>query len=850
MYQDNENAFKIHEFVAHSTEINCLSFGPKSHQVLATGGNDCKVNVWKVGDAANIWTLGQNKSPVSCLCFDAEEQYVVSGAMNGSIKVFDLNEGRLARNLSGHQVDASSIQYHPYGEFIVSGSIDCSMKVWDVRNKSCIQTYSGHKKEVTCVRFSPDGRWIASSSKDNQLLIWDLVAGKLLSTIRLDPAYVTSFEFNPAEFIIGAVTSNRNVRLWDLETMEPLGNTPSDSSPIRAMTFSSDGNLIYTGTKDSLKSFSWEPSTKLKNSVEMGWDKVSEIRISADGLRLTAGSFNSNFVAVWSVNIDKLSDAAGSKRAGPLSVQRSSRSKAVPTERLNSGSSRGSAKDSDNDVDYRADAKRTDAETYNVSHQMSSNVADEVAPAMQWASDEARNEMASTMSLSLQRRLEEAQKMSNDGDDSSDSKITNSTAREDSYCKLNVPSSVEAVRYNAPTQISSQSPPGQYSAADRHRQCARNISQLESQSNSHSPSSSSSDKDRKSSSDSPPPTSSIERRRGSTPVAARNIRTGSERSSTPVAPSRGRTPIKGPVRPGIPSDRRDVRDGPSYNDVDRESIDASNIKGLRGLRVQSNPSVVVETKFNKDDPSLRAAARRAAAAALAGINPASSAVHRRDEAPITRIYSNGGEREEPKRRMTRDDGDDMVSDMLDKVLQASGTTVATMSQRLSSINILLRLWTRGNFQDVIENMDTLMYGAVHDPSQLVLLANVFSSIELKGANFTLQSCVGFMKILDAMLSTSDGLKINAVVYAALKAFTELCVGFGDVIRSAGAAQLSSGGGVDLAKEERLKRCHACHGLVYKMKERLDRIKQVHRADYNLLEALDNLTPMLDRMLLF
>ena len=208
------------------------------------------------------------------------------------------------------------------------------------------------------------------------------------------------------------------------------------------------------------------------------------------------------------------------------------------------------------------------------------------------------------------------------------------------------------------------------------------------------------------------------------------------------------------------------------------------------------------------------------------------------------------EREEPKRRMTRDDGDDMVSDMLDKVLQASGTTVATMSQRLSSINILLRLWTRGNFQDVIENMDTLMYGAVHDPSQLVLLANVFSSIELKGANFTLQSCVGFMRILDAMLSTSDGLKINAVVCAALKAFTELCVGFGDVIRSAGAAHLSSGGGVDLAKEERLKRCHACHGLVYKMKERLDRIKQVHRADYNLLEALDNLTPMLDRMLLF
>lgn len=43
-------------------------------------------------------TLGQNKSPIESLCFDSEEQYVVSGAMNGSLKVFDLNEdGKLAR---------------------------------------------------------------------------------------------------------------------------------------------------------------------------------------------------------------------------------------------------------------------------------------------------------------------------------------------------------------------------------------------------------------------------------------------------------------------------------------------------------------------------------------------------------------------------------------------------------------------------------------------------------------------------------------------------------------------------------------------------------------------------------
>ena len=91
MYSED---YRVQEFVAHSTKVNCLSFGPKSNQVLATGGEDSKVNIWRVGDVSNIWTLGNNKSPIESLCFDSEEQCIVSGAMNGSLKVFDLNEGR------------------------------------------------------------------------------------------------------------------------------------------------------------------------------------------------------------------------------------------------------------------------------------------------------------------------------------------------------------------------------------------------------------------------------------------------------------------------------------------------------------------------------------------------------------------------------------------------------------------------------------------------------------------------------------------------------------------------------------------------------------------------------------
>ena len=246
--------------------------------------------------------------------------------MNGSLKVFDLNEGRLARNLGSHPVNVTSLQYHPYGEFIVSGSVDCTMKVWDVRNKSCIQTYNGHTKEVTCVRFSPDGKWVASSSKDGQILLWDLVAGKLINSIKLAPTYVRTFEFNPVEFTLAAATSMRTVRLWDLDTMEPTGSTNPESTQIQAITYNNSGNRLCTAAKDTLKCWDLDSVSaaaaaggggggsgnsgapvRLLSAQEAGWDKIEDMKISNNS-RLIAGSCVSNFVSVWSVDLSELEE--------------------------------------------------------------------------------------------------------------------------------------------------------------------------------------------------------------------------------------------------------------------------------------------------------------------------------------------------------------------------------------------------------------------------------------------------------------------------------------------------------------------------------------------------------------
>lgn len=352
-----EDPFKVSEFVAHSTRVNCLTIGPHSAQVMATGGEDCKVNIWRVDNSANIWSLGQNKSPIECLGFDAEEQYIVSGAMNGSLKVFDLNEGKLARNLRGHQTTVTSLHYHPYGEFVVSGSIDNTMKVWDVRSKMCIQTYTGHEKEVTCVRFSPDGRWVASSGKDGQFLVWDLVAGKLVQCIKTKNNYLNSFEFNPAEFLLAGASSDRTVKFWDLETFERIGRTPPDPLPVTSVAFNGDGSYLCSASKKSLRVWGWDPAVEARASVNVGWENVYEMRIAPNTKQVVGGSFISNFVSTFSVSLDDLLED-GDDEEDSLStddIQSKPTHSEAPQECKPSAELKGSADDSIDKSDFEDD---------------------------------------------------------------------------------------------------------------------------------------------------------------------------------------------------------------------------------------------------------------------------------------------------------------------------------------------------------------------------------------------------------------------------------------------------------------------------------------------------------------
>ncbi|KAE9454286.1 hypothetical protein C3L33_13816, partial [Rhododendron williamsianum] len=300
-----KRAYKLQEFVAHASSVNCLKIGRKSSRVLVTGGEDHKVNLWAIGKPNAILSLSGHTSGIDSVSFDSSEVLVAAGAASGTVKLWDLEEAKIVRTLTGHRSNCISLDFHPFGEFFASGSLDTNLKIWDIRRKGCIHTYKGHTRGVNAIRFTPDGRWVVSGGEDNSVKarLWDLTAGKLLHDFKCHEGQIQCIDFHPHEFLLATGSADRTVKFWDLETFELIGSTGPETTGVRCITFNPDGKTLLCGLHESLKVVSWEP-IRCHDAVDVGWSRLSDLNIYEG--KLLGCSYNQSCVGVWVVDISRI----------------------------------------------------------------------------------------------------------------------------------------------------------------------------------------------------------------------------------------------------------------------------------------------------------------------------------------------------------------------------------------------------------------------------------------------------------------------------------------------------------------------------------------------------------------
>ena len=103
---------------------------------------------------------------------------LISGSLDGTIRLWRLPDGRHIRTLEGHSDSVFCLSISPDGKILASGSLDNTIRLWDLHSGECLQILVGHERWVNCLSISPDGKTLVSGSYDRTARLWSLPSGK------------------------------------------------------------------------------------------------------------------------------------------------------------------------------------------------------------------------------------------------------------------------------------------------------------------------------------------------------------------------------------------------------------------------------------------------------------------------------------------------------------------------------------------------------------------------------------------------------------------------------------------------------------------------------------------------
>ncbi|XP_007462734.1 PREDICTED: F-box/WD repeat-containing protein 10 [Lipotes vexillifer] len=107
-----------------------------------------------------------------------EENFLLSGSYDLSIRYWDLNSGACIRIFSGHQGTISCMDV--WKNKLASGARDCQVKEWDIETGKCLKTFK-HKHPILATRINDT--YIVSSCEKGLVKVWHIITAQLVKTL-------------------------------------------------------------------------------------------------------------------------------------------------------------------------------------------------------------------------------------------------------------------------------------------------------------------------------------------------------------------------------------------------------------------------------------------------------------------------------------------------------------------------------------------------------------------------------------------------------------------------------------------------------------------------------------------
>lgn len=230
--------------------------------------------------------------PAMRMAFSPDGTRVVVAGVDGSVVLFDVQQGKQERVLCQHQGIATTVAFSSDGQLVASGGTDGVLRISKM-DGSDSRILEKNTEEIALVAFSAQGDRLACAVEDHRIKIYDL---KTSQSVVLQLSFTTNaLAFSPDGTTLANTTHNDPaIRIWDVKTGSLLHTLRGHQQVAGQPRFTADGKRLVTMSMDNTLRI-WDIATGASRALSGHEGGVYSFVVSPDGRRIVSTGADRTF---------------------------------------------------------------------------------------------------------------------------------------------------------------------------------------------------------------------------------------------------------------------------------------------------------------------------------------------------------------------------------------------------------------------------------------------------------------------------------------------------------------------------------------------------------------------------
>eukprot|EP00055_Hartaetosiga_balthica_P010180 m.42663 g.42663 ORF g.42663 m.42663 type:complete len:1323 (-) comp7069_c0_seq2:2542-6510(-) len=281
--------------------VQSISLSSNNH-LLATGGRDFAIKLWRFDTMAELRTLTGHTGWVYALKITNDSKHLVSCSRDGSVKIWDIHEGfNCCQSIHPHSDSIRWVTLTPDNTRIVSCSKDKTIQVMSFASGTVIRTLRGHTAAVESVHVLSNNQHAFSASDDESVRVWDLYSGTCLKVFIGHRNWVYTVALSPCGKSIFSGGRDNFVRIWSLDTGSHHFEYSGHSDYVREVLVCEEGRTMLSCSDDGLIKV-WNVATgECFNTLKDHTDSVRSICLTRDQRYFVSASWDKT-IKIWNIS--------------------------------------------------------------------------------------------------------------------------------------------------------------------------------------------------------------------------------------------------------------------------------------------------------------------------------------------------------------------------------------------------------------------------------------------------------------------------------------------------------------------------------------------------------------------